>query len=120
MRYKTIEIAFGSASSRPEYAYKRTEMYADLRDWLPTGAIDDCKDLFVDLTAVEAKEFGPAKDKIILERKDELRARIGRSPDDGDALALTFAMPVARNGGRYSRGGKKVIIATDIDYPVFG
>ena len=119
MGYRTTEIAFGSKSSRPEYAYKRTEMYADLRDWLPTGAIDSCPMLFIDLTAVEQKEFGPTQDKIILERKDELRDRIGRSPDDGDALALTFAMPVSRKDRAY-RGVVHGKVAKDLDYKVFG
>jgi hypothetical protein len=121
MGYRTIEVAFGAPSQKPEYAYKRTEMYADLRDALASGlAIDDCTDLFTDLTAVEAHEYGAARDKIILERKDELRARIGRSPDDGDALALTFAMPVARTDRRYHRGHGRGRVAQDLDYRVFG
>ena len=33
---------------------------------------------------------------ILLERKDDMRRRGLASPDDGDALALTFAYPVAR------------------------
>ncbi|MGZ3339900.1 MAG: hypothetical protein ACXU9B_08990, partial [Reyranella sp.] len=34
-------------------------------------------------------------DAILLERKDDMRKRGLASPDDGDALALTFAYPVA-------------------------
>ena len=118
MRYKTTEIAFGAASSRPEYAYKRTEMYADLRDWLGGGgAIDSCPRLYSDLTEVEFKEHGPAKDKIILEPKDDLRARLGRSPDDGDALVLTFARAVARKDrASYNRQ----TMCRDVDYAIFG
>ena len=36
-------------------------------------------------------------DCILLERKDDMRKRGVASPDDGDALALTFAYPVASN-----------------------
>lgn len=117
MRYKVIEVAFGSKSSKPEYAYKRTEMYADLRAWLANGCIDEDKLLQEDLTSVEYHEFGPAKDKIILERKDELKKRIGRSPDDGDALVLTFAMPVARRDTRARK--RKPRLAKGLDAPVF-
>ena len=31
--------------------------------------------------------------RVQLESKDELRKRLGRSPDSADALALTFAQP---------------------------
>ena len=37
-----------------------------------------------------------ASDAILLERKDDMRRRGLASPDDGDALALTFAYPVAK------------------------
>ena len=35
-------------------------------------------------------------DAILLEHKDDMRKRGLASPDDGDALALTFAYPVAK------------------------
>jgi hypothetical protein len=37
-----------------------------------------------------------ASDAILLERKDDMRQRGLASPDDGDALALTFAYPLAK------------------------
>jgi hypothetical protein len=37
-----------------------------------------------------------ASDAILLERKDDMKRRGLASPDDGDALALTFAYPVAK------------------------
>ena len=37
-----------------------------------------------------------AADAFLLERKDDMRRRGLASPDDGDALALTFAYPVAK------------------------
>jgi hypothetical protein len=40
--------------------------------------------------------FLPWAGALLLESKDEMRARGLASPDDGDALALTFAAPVAR------------------------
>jgi hypothetical protein len=35
------------------------------------------------------------RDKIVLESKESMAKRNVASPDDGDALALTFAQPVA-------------------------
>lgn len=115
-RYKCVEVAFGAKAENPEYMNKRVEMYARLRDWLPGGAIDGSHELFVDLTAVE---YGYQGDRLRLESKDDLKARIGRSPDDGDALALTFAGRVARSDLRSGRG-RSARIAQDIDYPMFG
>ena len=37
-----------------------------------------------------------ASEAILLERKDDMRRRGLASPDDGDALAPTFAYPVAK------------------------
>lgn len=36
-----------------------------------------------------------AAGKIVLEPKDKIKERLGASPDIADALALTFAAPVA-------------------------
>jgi hypothetical protein len=43
-----------------------------------------------------AIEYDMPKDRILLENKDDIRERLGRSPDKADALALTFAEPVNR------------------------
>ena len=34
-------------------------------------------------------------DRLLLEPKEQVKARLGYSPDDADAFALTFAQPVA-------------------------
>lgn len=78
------------------YYNKRAEMWGMMRDWLPGGMIDDDADLAADLPAVEygyALKHG--RDSIVLEKKEHMKARGLASPDDGDALALTFAHPVA-------------------------
>ena len=46
---------------------------------------------------LKAVDYGyDASDAILLERNDDMRRRGLASPDDGDALALTFACPVAK------------------------
>jgi hypothetical protein len=45
----------------------------------------------------KAVDYGyDGSDAIPLERKDDMRRRGLASPDDGDALAFTFAYPVAK------------------------
>src|SRR5258708_7573207 len=49
-------------------------------------------------------------DRMLLEPKDQVKARLGYSPDDADAFALTFAQPVAArdrgNARARGRGGR--------------
>jgi hypothetical protein len=80
----------GDAAAR--YANKRAEMWGFLKDWAKAGCLPDDRDLLADLGAVE---YGyDASDAILLERKDDMKRRGLASPDDADALALTFAYPV--------------------------
>lgn len=73
-------------------ANRRAEIWAIMREWLQGGAIPDDQTLADDLTGVEYS-FN-SRDEIQLERKDHMKARGLASPDDGDGLALTFAVPV--------------------------
>ena len=76
------------------YANKRAEMWGYMKEWCKVGCLPDDRDLRADLTNVE---YGYDKsDAILLERKRDMRRRGLASPDDGDALALTFAYPVER------------------------
>jgi hypothetical protein len=93
-------IDFGSepVGGDPAAAYynRRAEMWGKLREWLEHGMIDDDPELKSNLTAVEyGFKLRAGRDAILLERKKDMKARGLASPDDGDALALTFAMPVA-------------------------
>ncbi len=91
-----IEVNFGS-NKVPDahYANMRAFMWGkQLKEWLSRGGIDkaDSK-LMVDL-------MGPGwhlnnRNQLVLESKAEMAKRGIASPDDGDALALTFAQIVA-------------------------
>ena len=80
------------------YFNVRTEVWGWMRDWLKAGAeIPDDPELAVDLTTpgydtTRGKRFHGS---IQLEHKDNLKARGEASPDDGDTLAMTFAVKVA-------------------------
>lgn len=96
-------VDFGSSPDRLQigsqgaigYANKRAEMWGAMKDWLSAGIIDNDPELKADLPAVEyGYKMLDGKDVIILERKEDMKKRGLSSPDDGDALALTFAYPV--------------------------
>ena len=85
---------------RVQTANKRSEMWTNMRGWLEGGAIPDDEALATDLTGVE---YGYAADQvsILLEKKAHMKARGLASPDDADALALTFAEPVEPRDSLY-------------------
>lgn len=120
MKYRVNEVWFGSGSESKEWANKRTEIYALMRDWLGGGCIDTDPALARDLTAPEYNFYGVAKDKVMLESKESMKNRGLPSPDDGDALALTFAVKVARRDLSASRTSGRNRQARDMDYPIFG
>jgi hypothetical protein len=88
------EVNFGADSPDQHYAYYRDYMWGMTKQWLiDGGAIDDNRELKLDLA-------GPLlvpdlKQRVKLESKEFMKKRGVDSPDDGDALALTFAAPVA-------------------------
>ena len=116
---KVTEVQFGAKSDRAPvgqdrpigYANKRAEIWGNMRDWLRTGAIDNDPDLLADLTGVEyGYVLRNGRDAIQLERKEDMKRRGLASPNDGDALALSFAYPVvassvarSRRPGRFHR-----------------
>jgi len=87
-----IEVNGGARPNQARYGNKRTEMYAGLRDWLAGGALPDEQGLEDELVAVEYAIDG--QNRLVLVPKDETKDLLGESPDDADALALTFAEPV--------------------------
>jgi len=75
-------------------ANKRAEMWTNMREWLKSGSIPDEQKLGDDLVG-PLYSFAGDDTRIMLERKKDMKKRGLASPDDGDALACTFAEPVA-------------------------
>ena len=92
--YAVNEINFGSgAGNDKRYKNKRAEMWGRMREWLEAGGcIPDDADLITDLTGVEY-DYTPMN-QILLEKKEAMKKRGLSSPDNADALALTFAVKV--------------------------
>lgn len=119
-KYKVHEIWFGGTSEDAEWANKRTEMWARMRDWLGGSCIDGLSELVDDLAGPKYT-FQGNSDKLRLETKEEMKKRGLASPDHGDALACTFAIKVARRDSRMmTRSGNRQGMARDVDYPLFG
>lgn len=95
MRFDVVEVPFGAqAIDKEQFANRRMEMWWHMAQWIKQGgAIPPDPVLQGDLGA-PTYGYTPKGPKI-LEAKDKLKERIGRSPDLADALALTFAAPVA-------------------------
>nr|DAI29888.1 MAG TPA: Large subunit terminase [Caudoviricetes sp.] len=95
MRFDVVEVPFGAqAIDKEQFANRRMEMWWHMAQWIKQGgAIPPDPVLRGDLGA-PTYGYTPKGPKI-LEAKDKLKERIGRSPDLADALALTFAAPVA-------------------------
>lgn len=116
-------VFFGArAMNQDRYANKRAEMWdhiltylsQDLPVYLPSDDV-----LFEDLTVVNKKY--DAMGRLQLEGKDEIKKRLGRSPDKADALALTFAEPVKDTGQTNFYGaGKATVESLFCDRPKGG
>lgn len=92
----------------PLHANRAAEMWSRMKEWLKGGAIIDTPEMASDLTG---REYGfDAKNSIQLERKEDMKKRGLASPDLADALALTFAVPVApRSVQTLNRYGQPLI-----------
>lgn len=90
-------IYFGSSPLNEEkYTKKRSEMWGEMNLWLSdenlSVQIPDADSLHADLCASPYDR--DSHDRISLWKKEKIKKEYGFSPDEGDALALTFAEPV--------------------------
>lgn len=117
MGYRVREVQSGERAIDSErYLNKRVEMWAEMRDWLAVGCIHNDPSLIDDITGPEYA-ITP-KGQVRLETKQEMKKRGIGSPDDGDALALTFSEPVARRDIRLNQGRMVGQLAIS-DYDIF-
>lgn len=88
-------IFLPDGTKQPGARNRRAEMWMRSRDWLSEEGGADIPDR----DNLQADACGPgykydANQRVQLESKEEMRKRGIRSPDEWDALALTFAEPV--------------------------
>lgn len=89
----------GDAHNKDRYFNKRAEMYFDAVEWIKRGGALPCPDgvspesteLFQALTQTTYTFRG---DRFLLEDKEQIKDRIGFSPDETDSFVQTFAEPI--------------------------
>ena len=78
-------------TGEPEYANLRSQMWFGITDWLKAGGtIPDDRRLAQELVA---PRYEVKKNKRAVEEKKQIKKRLKRSPDRGDALALAIYQP---------------------------
>jgi hypothetical protein len=78
---------------RDLYTNIRAQMWAQMREWFEGNvSVPNDTELLEDMAVVRRKATGNSA-KLLIEGKDEMRRRGIRSPDNADALALTFSLP---------------------------
>ena len=96
--YENVKAIYFGASPLNDLKYKnkRGEMWGECNLWLNDEnlavQLPDDDEIQADLCASPYDR--DSHDRIILWKKEKIKAKYGFSPDDGDALALTFAEPV--------------------------
>jgi hypothetical protein len=111
---KADSPGYGTGNQGERYANKRAEMYGALRAWLKGGAIPFDQDLRQQLLSI-TYTFN-VNDQIILTSKEVMMREGKPSPDDVDALVLTFAYPLAQHPTAGHMGaGMKSLIETEYD-----
>lgn len=84
-----------SASQKKRFANLRAECWWRVRELLREGKMELPRDRMLEGDLVAPKFSQDNLGRILLESKDDIRLRINRSPDSGDALALTYAIPLS-------------------------
>lgn len=94
--YHPHEIQFSGTPSDPRYFNKRSEMWWEMAQWVKSGgSLPRIPELVRELSA---PSYWLQNGKLRLEEKDQIKSRLGWSPDLGDGLALTFAVKMMRKG----------------------
>lgn len=94
--YSQVEgVNFGEkALEDDKFSNRRAEMWGNMRDWIKQSPckIPDSDSLHGDMIAPGYKF--DSNSRLLIEKKEDIKKRGLQSPDEADALALTFAAPV--------------------------
>lgn len=101
---RLLELGFGhvvsavnfgeGAWARERWRNRRAEMWGEMRAWLAAPPVSIPGDLGLQSDLIGPMYTYDSEGRVKLESKDDMRKRKVKSPDAGDALALTFAAPV--------------------------
>lgn len=89
--HSPTEVNFSSVSPDPKYFNMRSYMWFMMAQWIKRGAtLPNDSRLIKELAA---PQYSFTNGRFQLESKEQIKKRLGFSPDLADALCLTFAMP---------------------------
>lgn len=106
-----IPLVYHAKATHPRYKNRRAEMWIKMADAVKAGArLPNDAELIRELTAVT---YMFSQGQFQLEEKDQVKKRIGSSPDKGDALAQTYALDDEPDDG--TNGGGRARTHDDPD-----
>jgi len=107
------EIHFSGESPEVQYVNMRAYMWFKMAEWVKRGgALPNDPILKKELTA---PTYFFKKGKFQIEDKEQIKSRLGFSPDRADALALTFAHPDMPGQEHLPPGFKKPRVKSEYD-----
>ncbi len=93
-RFPVIPVIGEDKANNPRYKNLRAECWMEMAEWVKKVGVlpadPSVGDLVRELTEITYTFIGGV---FVLEPKDQMKKRLGYSPDLADALAYTFAMP---------------------------
>ena len=83
----------GQAANKTKFFNKRSEMAFEFVDWIKRGGALPGENQSL-MAALTQTTYTFQNDRLLLEPKELVKAKIGHSPDDFDSAILTFAEPI--------------------------
>lgn len=104
MKFTVSEVPFGGRALTAGFVNRRVEMWWKMKKWIEAGGAIPNEPLLIRELATPTY-WHNGQDLKCLESKEDLKKRLdGKSCDRADALALTFAAPVATEFDFYEEG----------------
>jgi hypothetical protein len=91
--FTIAEVQFAGEPFDPKFYNKRAEIIYTFCEHVKSGASIPDDPLLI--AEASTATYTYKKDRIMVEEKDQMKARLGRSPDNLDAAACTHAYPVS-------------------------
>jgi phage terminase large subunit len=91
--HEITEVAFGGKATDPRYYNRRTEMAFTACEFIKAGGMIPNDPEFIAELCAHTYTF--KGDQLLLEPKELVKVKLGRSPDRFDSYILTHAAPVA-------------------------
>lgn len=101
-KHPCTSVMFSGKPTDPRYFNKRSEMYFEAAQWVKRGGqLPNIPELVREATAAT---YYFDKGRLRVEEKDQIKQRIGVSPDIWDAFVTTFASEIAPDLGNGTPG----------------